>query len=62
MTEQRKKKTLNGTNNMTEQQKIIAAARKRDSKIGDNAMIACGEWGYWVGSIYVSKKEIRSIK
>ena len=38
---------------------IIAAARKQDKDIGDNAMIAEGEWGYWVGgSIYVTNEAV----
>jgi len=38
---------------------IIAAARRQDPDIGDDAMIAPMEWGYWIGSIYVSKDQIQ---
>lgn len=38
----------------------IMAARKHDPDIGDDAMIAPMEWGYWVGSTYVSKEEVSS--
>jgi len=37
---------------------IIACARKQDHEVGDEAMIAEMEWGYWIGSIYVSKADV----
>ena len=37
---------------------VIKAARKHDPEIGDEAMIASMEWGYWIGSIYVSKADV----
>lgn len=46
-------------NPMTVGQAIIACARRQDPGIGDDAMIAEGEYGYWVGArIYVSKAAI----
>ena len=42
----------------SEREQIITAARLQDPEIGDNAMIASGEWGYWIGSIYVSKADV----
>lgn len=43
---------------MSTREAIITTARKQDPEIGNEAMIAPSEWGYWIGSIYVSKKEV----
>ena len=44
---------------MTLRQRIIVAARRQEDDIGDCAMIAEMEWGYWVGgTVYVSKSEV----
>jgi hypothetical protein len=37
---------------------IISAARLKEPEIGDEAMIASGEFGYWIGTIYVSKTDV----
>lgn len=39
-------------------EQIISAAKLKDAGIGDNAMIAPTEYGFWVGTtVYVSKNE-----
>ena len=44
---------------MHTRQQIITAARLQDPNIGDEAMIAPMEWGYWIGTtIYVSKDHL----
>ena len=41
---------------------IIAEARKECPDIGDGAMIAEMEWGYWVGaSVYVDKEKLNNM-
>lgn len=39
-------------------EQIITAARLKNPDIGDDSMIASMEWGYWIGSIYVSKDDL----
>ena len=44
-------------------EQIIAAAKLKDADIGDNAIIAESECGFWIGtSTYVSKTEVENIK
>lgn len=43
---------------MASREQIIQAARLHDPSIGDDAMIAHGEWGYWIGSVYISKTSV----
>jgi len=39
---------------------IIEVARKQRPEIGDNAMIAEMEWGYWVNiDTYVKKEDVK---
>ena len=46
---------------MTTRERVIAEARKERPDICDGAMIAEGEWGYWVaGSVYVPKDVLNS--
>lgn len=45
---------------MNTRAQIIATAREIDKDMGDEAMIAEGEYGYWVGTtVYVSKADVR---
>ena len=37
---------------------ILNAARRQGEDIGDEAIIAYGEYGYHIGSIYVSKEDM----
>ena len=41
-------------------EQIIRAARKIDADIGDDAVIAHGEWSYQIGSIFVSKEDVEA--
>jgi len=40
---------------------VLACLRRRGVDVGEDAMIATGEWGYWVGSEYVAKSEVSRV-
>lgn len=46
---------------MNLRQAILSEARKQDPEIGDGAMIAEMEWGYWIGEVYVKKTEVAKL-
>lgn len=47
---------------MHTRKEIIKAARLQDPEMGDEAIIAPMEWGYWVGTtIYVSKEDVDNV-
>lgn len=47
---------------MTVRQAIVECLKRRGIYVGEDAMIASGEWGYWVGAQhYVSNSDISRI-